>query len=129
MNIDFYQCNICGKFIGLMSDTIVPTVCCGQTMNKVVPNTTDGAVEKHLPVYEIDGNKVYVRVGIMPHPMTEVHHISWIGLRTTHGFQFKELEPDTEPEVKFSLCKKERVEAVYAFCNLHGLWCAEEEAK
>ena len=32
-------------------------------MNDLVANTTEAAVEKHIPVVNIDGNKVKVQVG------------------------------------------------------------------
>ena len=34
-----------------MKDSGVPVMCCGQKMTEIIPGTSDGAVEKHLPVY------------------------------------------------------------------------------
>ena len=34
----------------------------------------------------------------------------------------KQLKPNQEPKDCFSLCEGDEVEAVYAYCNLHGLW-------
>lgn len=125
MKMRFYQCKVCGKLIVVLSQEDIPTECCGEAMTEVVPNKTDGAVEKHVPEYEIDGNKVYVRVGVLPHPMTDAHSINWVCLRTKQGFQFKELKPDDAPVVTFAISKKDRVEQVYSFCNIHGLWTSE----
>ena len=36
--------------------------------------------------------------------------------------QRKELHPGEAPEACFALCEGDEVEAVYAYCNLHGLW-------
>lgn len=128
MNLRFYYCDICGKVITILSDTGIPTDCCGQAMRELIPNRTDGVAEKHVPVFSIVGNTFLVRIGSAPHPMTGSHSITWIGLRTTHGFQFEELHPGDSPENNFSLSPGDRVEAVYAFCNLHGLWCSDKEA-
>ena len=59
----FYICKTCGKIIAIVKDTPVPTMCCGQKMEEIVPGTTDAAVEKHVPVFEIKDQKVFVTVG------------------------------------------------------------------
>ena len=128
MNLHFYYCELCGKVITVLSDTGIPTDCCGQAMEELVPNTADGAGEKHVPVVTQEGGTVTVRVGSVPHPMTEAHRITWIGLRTAHGFQFKELEPGDLPVAVFTVSPTTCPEAVYAYCNLHSLWCWEKEA-
>lgn len=127
MNLRFYHCDICGKTIAVLSDTEIPTDCCGQTMHELAANRTDGAAEKHVPVFSTMGNTVLVRVGSAPHPMMDNHSITWIALSTVHGFQFRELHPGDRPEVSFFLHPKDHAVAAYAFCNLHGLWCSEKE--
>lgn len=124
MKLRFYKCEICGKIITILSDTGIETVCCGQEMQELVPNTTDGSAEKHVPAWTAEGNVVKVQIGSDPHPMTENHLISWIGLQTDRGFHFKELKPGDEPCTCFLLCEGEHAETVYAYCSLHGLWCA-----
>ncbi len=94
-------------------------------MQEIIPGTTDAAVEKHVPVYEVKGNKVLVTVGSVLHPMLEEHFIEWVSLQSKYGNQRKALKPGMEPKVCFSLCDGDEVEAVYAYCNLHGLWKAE----
>ena len=59
----FYICKTCGKIIAIVKETAVPTMCCGQKMEEIVPGTTDAAVEKHVPVFEIKDQKVFVTVG------------------------------------------------------------------
>ncbi len=102
----------------------VPVMCCGQKMTELIPGTTDAAVEKHVPVYEVKDNKVYVTVGSAEHPMIEQHYIEWVSLQTKFGNQRKALKPGEEPKVCFAICENDEVEAVYAYCNLHGLWKA-----
>ncbi len=66
--VKFYICKHCGNIVGLIHDSGVPLVCCGEKMSELVPNTTEGATEKHLPVVEMDGNVVKVSVGSVEHP-------------------------------------------------------------
>ena len=108
--------------IALVKDVPVPTICCGQKMKEIIPGTTDAAVEKHVPEYIVEGNLVKVQVGSVEHPMLDVHYIEWISLQTKQGNQRKALKPGDAPEVCFAICDGDEVEAVYAYCNLHGLW-------
>ena len=41
------------------------------------------------------------------------------------GVQRKALVPGGAPQVSFVLGEGEKAEAVYAYCNLHGLWMTE----
>ncbi|WP_195450393.1 MULTISPECIES: desulfoferrodoxin family protein [unclassified Anaeromassilibacillus] len=122
--VKFYICKHCGNIVGLIHDSGVPLVCCGEKMSELVPNTTEGATEKHLPVVEMDGNVVKVSVGSVEHPSTEEHYIAWVYLQTAHGGQRKAIQPGEKPEVSFALQDDELI-AVYAYCNLHGLWKTE----
>ena len=93
-------------------------------MVELVPGTTDAAVEKHVPVVNVEGNKVTVSVGSVAHPMLPEHYIEWIALKTKFGNQRKVLAPGEEPKACFAICEGDEVEAVYAYCNLHSLWKA-----
>ena len=119
----FYFCEHCGNIIAMIHDAGVPIVCCGQKMTRLVPGTVEASVEKHLPVVTVgaDGASVSVNVGSVTHPMTPEHSITWVYLQTDKGGQMKALTPDGTPAVEFAL-KEEKPIAVYAYCNLHGLW-------
>ena len=91
-------------------------------MTRIVPGTSDGAHEKHVPVYTVENNIVTVTVGAVEHPMTQAHYIEWISLQTSAGNQRKLLKPGDAPKACFALCEGETVEAVFAYCNLHSLW-------
>jgi len=121
----FFVCEKCGNFVEMIKDTGVPMMCCGQKMKELIPGTSDGAVEKHVPVYTVDGNKVTVTVGSVEHPMLDVHYIEWIAIETKCGAQRKFLKADMKPCAEFVLTEGDSVVAVYAYCNLHGLWKAE----
>lgn len=124
MELKFFRCEHCGNIIEMVEDKGVPVVCCGQRMTELVAGTSDGAREKHVPVYEVKDNIVHVKVGEVAHPMIPEHYIEWIVLQTKNGIQRKELNPGDKPEACFALCDGDEVEAVYAYCNLHGLWKA-----
>lgn len=124
MELKFFRCEHCGNIIEMVEDKGVPVVCCGQRMTELVAGTSDGAREKHVPVYEVKYNIVHVKVGEVAHPMIPEHYIEWIVLQTKNGVQRKELNPGDKPEACFALCDGDEVEAVYAYCNLHGLWKA-----
>ena len=74
--------------------------------------------------YEVKDNVVNVQVGSVEHPMVEEHYIEWIDVQTSQGYQHKVLNPGDKPQASFALAEGETVEAVYAYCNLHGLWKA-----
>lgn len=118
----FYKCNVCGNIAVKLVDKKVPLVCCGQIMQEVSVNSTDAAVEKHLPVIEQNGNKLFVKVGEVEHPMTEEHYISHIIIETNLGFYVKELCPGDKPNASYTLNDEEKLEKVYSICNLHGIW-------
>ena len=118
----FYICEHCGNIIAKVRDSGVSVVCCGQPMTRIVPGTSDGAYEKHVPVYTVENNIVTVNVGAVDHPMVDVHYIEWISLQTTSGNQRKVLKPGDAPKACFAICEGDEVEAVFAYCNLHSLW-------
>lgn len=124
MEQKFYICSHCGNIVAKVKDVGVPVMCCGQKMTEIVPGTTEASHEKHIPVYQVEGNIVTVRVGAVDHPMAPEHFIEWVSLQTKQGNQRKLLTPGQEPVVRFALCEGDEVEAVYAYCNLHGLWKA-----
>lgn len=117
----FYICEHCGNLVGLLHDAGVPLVCCGQKMTKLEAGTVEASREKHIPVATVKGNTVEVAVGAVMHPMTEEHSIAWVYLETDRGGQRKDLAPGQEAKVTFALAEEKPL-AVYAYCNLHGLW-------
>ena len=121
----FLRCEVCGKIVAMVNDcSSCPTKCCGEAMKEIVPNTSDGAHEKHVPVIKVEGNKVVVEVGSVAHPMIEAHYIEWIALETNKGNQRKKLKPGDAPKAEFALLDGEKVVAAYAYCNLHSLFKA-----
>ena len=120
----FFKCNHCGNIVSYVQDNGPKVICCGEEMVELVPKTADSAVEKHVPVVEVDGSQVKVIVGSTLHPMAEEHSIQWIALETEQGSQIKYLKPSQEPVAVFALTPGDKVVAAYEYCNLHGLWKA-----
>ena len=118
----FLICEHCGNIIAMVKDSGVPVMCCGQKMTEIVPGTSDGAQEKHVPVVTVDGDKVIVEVGAVEHPMVEAHYIEWIAIETTRGSQRVKLDYTDKPRAEFKLADGEELVAAYEYCNLHGLW-------
>lgn len=122
MKQKFLKCKKCGRIVAVVKDTNSPTMCCNEIMEELIPGTVEASKEKHIPEYHVDNNKVHVVIGSVKHPMEENHYIEWVSIQTKFGNQRKQLKPGDEPEVCFALCEGDEVEAVYAYCNLHGLW-------
>ena len=123
-NSKFYICAHCGNVIEMVHNAGVPVMCCGQKMDELIPNTVEASGEKHIPAVSVDGDQVTVNVGSVDHPMQSAHYIQWVQLVTDSGVQRHLLKPDQPPKAVFSL-NGEQPLAVYAYCNLHGLWKTE----
>ena len=122
MKQKFLICRHCGNIAALIRDRGVPIFCCGEKMQELIPEASEGSGEKHIPVYQVRGDGVTVTVGAAEHPMTREHHIEWVCLETKQGIQYAHLDPEEPPRVKFPLSDGDEVRAVYAFCNQHDLW-------
>ena len=99
-------------------------ICCGEEMHELIANTTEAALEKHLPAVTMNEGKIEVVVGSVEHPMTDAHYIEWILLETDKGVQIRHLTPADAPKAVFEIGEDKPL-AVYEYCNLHGLWKTE----
>ena len=118
-----FRCKVCGQVVKKLKDTGMPLVCCGEEMEEVSVNTNEeGLKEKHIPVYEINNNRLVVKVGEKLHPMSEDHYIEWISVSTNKGFHTQMFKPGQNPIAVFRLCKGEMPVSIYAYCNIHSLW-------
>jgi len=119
----FYKCSRCGNIITYVHNAGPAVICCGEKMQELKPNTSDGAHEKHVPAAAREGNTLKVTVGSVAHPMTAEHHIAWIIAAEENKTQRVALQPTSAPSVDFAVSGGPVT--VYAYCNLHGLWAAE----
>lgn len=131
MNTLFYHCPICGNVITMLSNSGATPSCCGQEMEELVPKTQDPEVgEKHVPVMtSSEGCMLHISIGAVIHPMTAAHHIQFIYLQFKDkdghmGGRFVNLNAEDRPECDVCTCSI-KVEAVYEYCNIHGLWKTE----
>jgi superoxide reductase len=121
---DYYYCEICGHVVSVLSPGNPSLVCCGQKMTLLKANTVDASKEKHVPVIVSDGDSTTIKLGSVPHPMTEEHHIEFIEIVRKDGkYGRARLAVGGPPEATFNI-KADDIAEVYAYCNLHGLWKA-----
>jgi superoxide reductase len=118
-----YKCELCGNIVTVIHPGGGDLVCCGQPMKLIVENTVDAAKEKHVPVIEKTDKGYKVKVGSVPHPMEEKHHIEWIELAVDGIIYIKPLKAGDAPEAEFCCGHGKSVKA-REYCNLHGLWSA-----
>ena len=114
-----YKCMICGTTVEILNGNGNSLICCGQNMVELKANTTDAAVEKHVPAIQVVGRDVLVKVGDVEHPMDEDHYIVWIAMVSDDKVEKVYLKPGDKPEAKFNYVPDA---TVYAYCNKHGLW-------
>lgn len=124
MELKLYRCAHCGNIVFKVVDKGVPLFCCGEKMEELVPNTTDGAMEKHVPVVEKTahghGYSVTVKVGEVEHPMLPEHYIPLIAAVSGDTVTMKFPKPGDKPELR-TFSTDGAVKA-YEICNLHGYW-------
>ncbi len=119
---EVYKCNVCGNVVEVLHAGVGELVCCGQPMELLKEKTEDVGQEKHVPVTEKTDKGIKVKVGSVPHPMEENHHIEWIEIIVNGGNYRKFLKPGEKPEAEFEIGAG-NVEA-REYCNVHGLWKA-----
>ena len=123
MKIKFYKCNVCGKVIAVVKDSIGTTMCCNQPMVEIkMKSKEQDLLEKHVPTYIRKDNKIVVNVGSTLHPAMKEHHIEWISLLTNKGYQVRFLEPTRLPVVTFNVDPDEEVKEISSYCNIHSLY-------
>lgn len=122
-NMEVYLCKACGNIVEVLAAGGGELVCCGSPMELMTENTTDAAVEKHVPVLEKKDNGWQVNVGSVDHPMTEEHLITWIELIAGDSVYRQTLKAGDKPAAFFPVDADKVV--ARAYCNLHGLWKAE----
>lgn len=122
--VKFFVCETCGNLVGMINESGVPMMCCGKKMQQIVPGTVEASKEKHIPVATLENGVLTVNVGSVDHPMTEEHLIEWVYVQTDRGGQRKVLNAGDAPKLTFVFTDEKPV-AVYAYCNLHGLWKTE----
>lgn len=123
MELKLYRCPHCGNIAFKLVDAGVPLVCCGQPMEEMTANTTDAAVEKHVPQITREGGHVKVQVGSTVHPMQPEHFIQFIAAVSGDTVTIRLPKPGEEPVL---MTGGGAPVTAYEYCNLHGLWKGQE---
>ena len=118
----FYKCPECGNVIILPYGNVENVKCCDKELVELTANTSEGAFEKHIPVYTKDNDEILVRVGEVEHPMLAEHYITFVAQVYGDKIEIVKLKPGDKPEAKFKYIKGS---VVYEYCNVHGLWSTE----
>jgi len=118
--LQIYKCEICGNIVEVLHEGEGELVCCGQPMKLYKENTTDAALEKHVPVIEKTENGFKIKIGSVAHPMIEEHYIEWIEAIVDGAAYRQFLKPGDAPEAEF--CIKADNIIAREYCNIHGLW-------
>ena len=121
--LEVYKCDLCGNIVETVHTGAGVLTCCNQAMTLLSENTTDAAVEKHVPVIEKGDGFIKVTVGSVAHPMADDHYIEWIELLADGKAYMQFLNPGDSPQAVFNITA-DKVTA-REFCNLHGQWKAE----
>lgn len=120
-----YKCSICGNIVEVLHEGIGTLVCCGKDMDELVERDSDEGQEKHVPVISVNGSTVIVKVGDIPHPMEDSHHIEFVQLMVDDTVQTKYLKPNDTPQAEFSLPEEYNTISAREYCNLHGVWISK----
>jgi len=121
--LEIYKFMVCGNTVEVLYGGVGELVCCGEPMKKLVAKTADEGKEKHVPVIEkLDGG-YKVKIGSVPHPMEEKHHIEWVELLAGGKAYRQFLNPGDAPEAVFNV--EADTATAREHCNIHRLWKGE----
>jgi len=118
--LQVYKCGVCGNIVEVVFAGQGKPSCCGEPMELLEEKSKDQGMEKHVPVIEKTDTGVKVKIGAVPHPMEDEHHIAFVELVCGCGVNRINLKPGDSPEAKFC-CGCENISA-REYCTVHGLW-------
>ncbi len=118
------KCKSCGAMVKVIKDCNCQGCgikCCDETMEALVANSVECAVEKHIPTYEKVEDEIFVKVN---HVMEKEHFIEWVSLVHENKEYTVTLYPEQNAEARFKYIPGS---SLYAYCNKHGLWKTDVE--
>lgn len=125
--LEMYKCNICGNIVEVVASGYGELVCCGEPMEHLKEHTKEEEMlgEKHIPFVTKSDNGFEIKVGSIPHPMTDEHYIMFIEANSPDKRYVKRkyLYPGEEPEMNLKCACDDVV--VRELCNIHGLWTTD----
>lgn len=115
------QCQECMATVKVIKENGCEIMCCGAPMKELIPNSVDAAIEKHVPNYELKGDKIIVTVN---HVMEDDHYIEWISMCASNKECTVYFKPGDVATAEFDYVEGA---TLYAYCNKHSLWKKEVE--
>ena len=117
------KCYKCGAEVEVINECTCDDGinCCGKKMVELAANSSDGAIEKHMPEYRVIDDTIEVTIN---HPMDDDHYIERIYLVTSKGSLCYYLKPGDDARASFPY---DAGSTIYSLCNKHGLWSKEVE--
>ena len=117
-DLKFKKCLKCNNIIEIITEgnSDNKIICCANEMVDIIPNSVEASFEKHLPVYELDGSNIKIKVN---HVMESDHYIEWILVKSKNKIVKKDFNENDIPEL---LVPYEKGSFIYSYCNKHGLW-------
>lgn len=120
-NLIIKQCENCKTVVKVIKEEGSKLFCCEKQMQELSPNSVDASYEKHIPNYEIKGDKISVKVN---HVMENDHYIEWISMCSDNKEFTVYFKPGDVAMVEFEYIPGA---ILYAYCNKHALWKKEVE--
>ena len=117
---DIYRCSDCGDVVEVLLPGVSGKLCGSQDKERMVEQSEEQGMEKHVPIVEKTGNRFLVRVGSVEHPMDEDHFIAWIEISDGSRVYRAYLKPGDKPMAEFCIDAESVVAREY--CTVHGLW-------
>ena len=125
--LELYKCNICGNLVQVILNGMGDLVCCGKSMEHLIPHQEDNnqLAEKHTPMIESREDNRFVTLKY--HPMIPEHYIQFIEVypKDKSRMYLKYLNPNDVAEFDITHFE-ENIEAI-EHCNIHGLWINKTE--
>ena len=119
---EIYKCNVCGNTVEVINGATGELVCCNEPMEILKVQSEETMYEKHKPVIISQDNNITIKVGSIPHPMNNEHHIDFIeAISLDEKYLYRKyLNVDESAQMEF-FCKTDKMKA-RELCNLHGLF-------
>ena len=131
--LEIYRCPTCGNIVQVLISGNGELVCCGQAMEKLVPQFKEDELgEKHVPdiVTAWDGcdsgmcnERKFVILD--KHPMIQEHYIQFIEAQSDSEVRIKFLNPNDKAEFEISDMSG-NIKAI-EYCNIHSLWRSKND--
>jgi len=121
--LDIQQCRQCGLVVEVLRDGGSELRCCGRVMDRLPEKSFAAGRQRHIPLFELVGERLRVTVGQPPHEMGHGHCLQWIEV-IADGRSYRQfLRPGLLPQATFELATHTIDDAyVRLMCSQHGLW-------